>query len=111
LLVVVLYIGNSNPIATHTIVFDGRTNSNEGSITIQKQGIHPNKLVRYSKDVEKLQEKMKSGQQRVTPLPFVATEKGPDHYIFVNRDEVPVMSLAAVTRLQAKSPTKANQDK
>jgi hypothetical protein len=82
---VVLYIGDSNPNIAQTLVLDGQTNSPEGNIHPHKMQPRPGilELVSYMTDVEKLQKQMKSGQTWMSPLPYVAKEKGPGHYIFV----------------------------
>ena len=123
-MVVVLYICDSNPGSAFTAILDGRPTSSESVIWLQ--GIKPDRtapgpeileLVRYYTDMETLSLTHKSGKTRKEAKLVYRVEKGPGHYVFIDRN-IPQVQLppsmiqeAVLTRGQeAKISTASGND-
>jgi hypothetical protein len=92
-LVVVLYVCDTNPSVSNTVIMDGRANATESIVHLQ--GIHPEKvpssaspvleLVRYLTDIEIKRTKSKRGRRLKNPVLELAPAQGTPHYVFVRR--------------------------
>jgi hypothetical protein len=98
-MVVVLYCCNLNAIACSTTIMDGWPSA---VMPVQHMlGIQPNvaatgsavlELVRYRTDVWMEDWTTKLGKQPKQPRMVVSRERGPGHYVFVNRHHHPPLS-------------------